>query len=419
MQPGERIGKYVVEAPLGEGGNGAVFAARDAMLGRRVALKVLHPELINDPTIAARFRQEAQAMAQLSHPHVVIVHDFVFDEKRWALVMELIESGETLSSLVRRSGRLPVSRALRLISQTASALGHAHRRGIVHRDVKPANVMVVHGESGEIAKLTDFGIARILHGERRTQAALTLGTLWYLAPEQAQNSAVDARADVYALGCSLYEALVGRVPFPYDNVARVLASHVSETPRPPSELVPGIPPEVDGLVLRCLAKNPFDRPRDGEELRVLIDDVLSRLEPPRSPRMTPSVPGGHVPSSPGAGHGASAPPPHGSLPPMASPSGTPRLIAGLLDGFDPIPSSQAVLTPGAPMPGTGAGLPGPSVAAPPPAPLSAAAQAAQATADANDRRIGLYVGGGALALVVLTCAFGLLLCVITGLIRMN
>jgi len=397
MQPGERIGKYVVESQLGEGGNGTVYAARDAVLGRRVALKILRPEMLHDATVAARFRQEAQAMAQLSHPHVVIVYDFVSDEHRWALVMELIENGETLSSLIKRSGRLPVNRALRLISHTASALGHAHRRGIVHRDVKPANVMVIHDDHGEKAKLTDFGIARIMHGERRTHAQLTLGTLWYLAPEQAQNSAVDARADVYALGCTLYEALTGRVPFPYDNVARVLASHVSEPPRPLWGVIPGVPQEVDALVARCLAKSPADRPRDGEELRVLLDDVLARLEPQRSPSAS-----------------SLRPPANAHTPPVTRPN---SLMDGLWDGFSPQPSATAVMSPGTPMPGSDPGSNGGGVGAPPPAPLPPMDAAARLASDARDRRIGMYIGTGALTLVVLTCGFGLMLCMITGMMR--
>jgi serine/threonine-protein kinase len=385
MQPGDRIGKYVVEAQLGEGGNGAVFAARDTILGRRVAIKVLHPEMIHDPTIAARFRQEAQAMAQLSHPNVVIVHDFVTDEQRWALVMELIENGETLSSLIRRSGQLAPARALRLIAQTAAALGHAHRRGIVHRDVKPANVMVVHGDvsGAEVAKLTDFGIARLLHGERRTHAQLTLGTLWYLAPEQAQNSAVDARADVYALGCTFYEAIAGRVPFPYDNVARVLAAHVSEPPRPLSEVVVGVPAPIDALVMRCLAKNPQDRPRDGEELRVLAEDVLVQLEPPRSPRAVPSAPpqGSHPPAS---AYARGTPSPAASWP-TSMPGGLPHAVGAVQ----------------------------PAMAAPPPAPLTPAQQQAHAEESAKERKLGLYIGGGAILFVALVCGFGMLLSIIT------
>lgn len=235
--------------------------------------------LVHDPQIAGRFRQEAQAMAQLNHPHVVTVYDFVGEGSTWAIVMELIEGGENLANLVRREGRLNPLRAVRLIKQVASGLGHAHARGIVHRDVKPANIMVIHDGHGETAKVADFGIARLVHGEKRTYGQLTLGTLWYLAPEQAQSSSVDARADVYALGATLYEAITGRVVFPYDNVARVLAAHLTEAPTPPSMLVPGIPAALDALILRLIAKAPEARPRAGEEVRTLLDDLERQLDP--------------------------------------------------------------------------------------------------------------------------------------------
>ena len=242
-------------------------------------MKLLHPMLVHDPQIAGRFRQEAQAMAQLNHPHVVTVYDFVGDGATWAIVMELIEGGENLATLVRREGRLNPLRAVRLIKQVASGLGHAHARGIVHRDVKPANIMVIHDGHGETAKVADFGIARLVHGEKRTYGQLTLGTLWYLAPEQAQSSSVDARADVYALGATLYEAITGRVVFPYDNVARVLAAHLTEAPTPPSMLVPGIPAALDALILRLIAKAPEARLRAGEEVRTLLDDLERQLDP--------------------------------------------------------------------------------------------------------------------------------------------
>jgi serine/threonine-protein kinase len=371
MQPGERIGKYVVEGPLGAGGNGAVFAAQDAVLGRRVALKVLHHELLLDPTIAARFRQEAQAMAQMSHPNVVVVHDFVAEAGRWVLVMELIEGGQTLASLLRREGRVPPARALRIVAQVAGALGHAHRRGIVHRDVKPANVMLVQagpGAGGEVAKLTDFGIARVLHGERRTQAQLTLGTLWYLAPEQAQDSSVDARADVYALGCTLYEALVGHVPFPYDNIARVLAAHVGEPPRSPSGLVAGVPPALEELLMRCLAKLPHERPEDGEAMRARCEEVLAQLEP----------------------RPASLRPPSAEGPAAAS-------------AFAPLRTGLAFEDAARP----------PFFASPPPASPSQAASPASIAARQSDRRLGLYIGAGALLFVVAVCGLGVLLSLLT------
>ncbi len=300
LPPGTQIGKYVITSHLGSGGNGAVYAGLDTVLGRPVALKLLHSEFIHDPHVAGRFRQEAQAMAQLNHPHVVTVHDFVGAGDAWAIVMELVEGGETLASILRREGRLAPARAVRLAKQVAAGLGHAHRRGIVHRDVKPANVMIVRQSAGasteEIAKISDFGIARLLHGEKRTQGQLTLGTLWYLAPEQARSSSVDARADVYALGASLYEALTGRVVFPYDNVARVLAAALGEAPTPPSSVVPGLSPTLDAVVLCLIAKSPDERPADGEAARALLEEAEWALAPPSPSAMGSMRPSPAAPS---------------------------------------------------------------------------------------------------------------------------
>lgn len=377
MEKDLRIGKYALEEKLGEGGNGQVYAARDTVLGRRVALKLLHGQLITDATVAGRFRQEAQAMAQLSHPNVVVMHDFVSDGPRWAIVMELVEHGETLGSLIKREGRLTPARALRITMGVASALGHAHARGIVHRDVKPANVLVLRDGGREIAKLTDFGIARVMHGERRTGAQLTLGTLWYIAPEQAQSSGVDARADVYSLGATLYEALTGRVIFPYDNVARVLAAHIGETPPSPTQLVPGIPASVDRLVMRCVAKNPDDRPPQGEAMRALLEECLNEIEGP----VTTSIPATRAVSdmqasidaaraSAGSAAGSLRPAPMASTPPM-------------LGTTPPVPGASA----------TGSGV------------------------SAESGRLGLYIGLGTLTLVTGACLLGALLFVISLVLR--
>ena len=332
-----------------------MYAATDSVLGRRVALKLLHPMLMHDPQSAGRFRQEAQAMAQLNHPHVVTVFDFVGDSSTWAIVMELIENGETLAHLVKREGRVNPIRAVRLIKQVAAGLGHAHARGIVHRDVKPANIMIVRDGQGELAKVADFGIARLVHGEKRTHGQLTLGTLWYLAPEQAQSSSVDARADVYALGATLYEAITGRVVFPYDNVARVLAAHLTEQPTPPSMLVPGIPAALDALIMRLIAKAPEARPSSGEEVRTLLDDLERQLEPISSntPRLTGQ-----------AGH--SIPVPFSSPRDVAAPVGQP---------------SSSIST--------------------------------------DQSRVGFAVGMGVVAVVAFMCLASAFLCVITGWIRMH
>ncbi|GAB4209531.1 MAG: hypothetical protein OHK0013_29040 [Sandaracinaceae bacterium] len=400
LAAGTHIGKYVIERLLGQGANGAVYEAADQVLGRRVALKLLHPQLVFDPQIAGRFRQEAQAMAQLNHPHVVTVHDLVGDSGTWAIVMELIDGGETLASLLRREGRLAPLRAVRLIQQVAAGLGHAHARGVVHRDVKPANVMIVRHGDVEIAKISDFGIARLVHGEKRTQGQLTLGTLWYLAPEQAQSSSVDARADVYALGATLYEALIGRVIFPYDNVARVLAAAISETPVPPSQRAPGIPPAVDELVLRFVAKSPAARPTDGDAARLLLEELASQLEPPRA--------------SPGLATPTSLPAPALSPPPgpTFSPHGAPMPAqVALAPAVSPSPAPPTPSPPSfrPPAPAIHTPFDGSSAA---PAVLSAAS-----SASTNEGRIGFWVAVGAVAVVSFACLTSSLLCVVTGLLR--
>ncbi len=367
MENGSRIGKYALEEKLGEGGNGQVFAARDSVLGRRVALKLLHGQLITDATVAGRFRQEAQAMAQLSHPNVVVMHDFVSDGPRWAIVMELVENGETLGSIIKREGRLAPARAVRIAMGVAAALGHAHARGIVHRDVKPANVLLVRDHGRETAKLTDFGIARVMHGERRTGAQLTLGTLWYIAPEQAQSSGVDARADVYSLGATLYEAITGRVIFPYDNVARVLAAHIGETPPSPAQLVAGITPTLDRLVMRCIAKNPDERPAHGDALRALLEDCLSEIE----------------------GSGAGIP--------------ATRAVSEMQASIDAARARAGSVRPVA--------LPAPFVSTPP------APSTTPSNVSAASGRLGLYIGLGTLTVVTGACLFGALLFVVTLVLR--
>ncbi len=372
-----RIGKYALEEKLGEGGNGQVFAARDTVLGRRVALKLLHGQLITDATVAGRFRQEAQAMAQLSHPNVVVMHDFVSEGPRWAIVMELVERGETLGSLIKREGRLQPARAVRIAMGVASALGHAHARGIVHRDVKPGNVLVLRDGIRETAKLTDFGIARVMHGERRTGAQLTLGTLWYIAPEQAQSSGVDARADVYSLGATLYEAITGRVVFPYDNVARVLAAHIGETPPRPAQLAPGIPPSLDRLVMRCIAKNPDERPANGEVMRAQLEDCLAELE-------------GGAPGSPGGGIPAT------------------RAVSDMQASID---AARAI--------GAQRSAPPMQMQMPTPVPVSPMQMTPSNTGGVTQEssRLGIYIGIGALVIVVSVCLLGSLLFLLSAALR--
>lgn len=364
-KPGDRIGKYVVEEHLGSGGNGAVYVARDDVLGRRVALKLLHPQLAFESGFAGRFRAEASAMARLNHPNVVTVHDFVGEGQTWAIVMELVEGGQTLATLIAREGKLTPKRALAIGRQVAAGLGHAHARGIVHRDVKPANVMIVRDGATERAKVTDFGIALLTGGERFTHESMTLGTLYYLAPEQAQGSTVDPRADVYSFGASLYEALTGRVPFLYSNAAQVLAAHVTEAAMPPSSYTPGVPAELDRLVASCLAKRPNERPRDGDAVAEWIQRIEAEAAYPITTRPPPPDPSVQVV------------PPTGGMP-VAQP---------------PPPAFSSMRQP-------------PPAFGPPPAAPAAFGGAAAAVSSSDDSRNALWVTLGILLLLASVCVVG-------------
>lgn len=277
---GDRLGKYQLERALGEGGAGAVFLARDLQLGRPVALKLLHEHFAQDEGMAARFKVEAEAMARMNHPNVATVHDLVSDGGDWAIVMELVENGESLATLLQREGRLDPLRVMRLGADAAAGLAHAHGKGIIHRDVKPANLLVTRDGQTERVKVTDFGIARLVGAHARTQRNVTLGTLYYLSPEQAQSSHVDARADLYSLGVSLYECVVGHVPFRYPSAPQLLHAHVHETPAAPSSLGIALPPAFEALLGQLLSKNPDERPASADHLSRSLSDALRALQAP-------------------------------------------------------------------------------------------------------------------------------------------
>jgi eukaryotic-like serine/threonine-protein kinase len=247
--------RYEMEKTLGEGGMARVYRGTDRVLGRTVAIKVLAGKYAGDESFVTRFRREAQAAARLNHPHVVSVFDTGDDGDRHYIVMEYVE-GETLGDLLRRQGRLPPDRAAAIAADVATALETAHETGLVHRDVKPGNVML--DRDGRV-KVMDFGIARAAADDTLTQTGLVLGTASYLSPEQAQGMPVDARSDIYSLGCVLYEMLTGRPPFVADTPVSIAYKHVNEEPRPPSEVEPSVPPALDAAVMRALAKDPEDR----------------------------------------------------------------------------------------------------------------------------------------------------------------
>ena len=248
--------RYELEELIGTGGMSSVFRAHDTLLDRKVALKILHDQYSDDAEYVERFRREARAVAALSHPNIVTVIDRGDHEGRQFIVFEYVD-GENLKRLIERSGPLPVDQALRLAIQVARGLAFAHREGLVHRDVKPQNVLL-NGDGR--AKVTDFGIARSLHVQRgMTQTGTVLGTSDYIAPEQAQGQRVDEQSDVYSLGVVCYELLTREVPFPGENFVAVAMRHINEEPPSVRATRPDVPPRVDAAVRRAMAKEPGDR----------------------------------------------------------------------------------------------------------------------------------------------------------------
>ena len=268
------VERYRVDALIGRGGMGCVYRGTHMRLGRAVAIKVLAPSLAAQPSMVARLRREAQAAARLAHPNVAATIDLDEDDGQLFVVMELLD-GLSLDELIAGDPIHPW-RALELARQIASALGAAHAEGIVHRDIKPSNAIASTRDGAELVKVIDFGIAH-LRGDQLPTNGKIMGTPAYLAPEQLTNSVVDARTDVYALGCTLYELLTGTPPFGHGAAVPLVTKHLHSTPVPPSALRPGISPAIDLLVLAMLAKQPADRPRDGFEVVQRIDRARQRL----------------------------------------------------------------------------------------------------------------------------------------------
>jgi hypothetical protein len=284
-QPGDLIAdRYELEELVGTGGMSSVFRARDLQLGRRVAIKILHERLAGDPEYLERFRREARAVAKLSHPNIVTVIDRGDDDGRQYIVFEHVE-GENLKELVQRTGRLPVRRAIELGLAVADGLAFAHDQGLVHRDVKPQNVLL--SREGDV-KVTDFGIARSLEVEHGvTQTGTVLGTGEYLAPEQASGRPISPATDVYSLGVVLWELLAGEVPFSGENFVAVALRHVNEPPPSLQEQRPDISPRLAATVERALAKDPARRFPSmaalARELRACLAEADGAVAPPSAP----------------------------------------------------------------------------------------------------------------------------------------
>ncbi|CAM5465045.1 protein kinase domain-containing protein [Streptomyces viridochromogenes] len=272
-------GRYRLTRRLGRGGMAEVFAAEDVRLGRTVAVKLLRSDLAEDPVSKARFTREAQSVAGLNHHAIVAVYDsgedVVGGHSVPYIVMEIVE-GRTIRDLLINAEAPGPEQALIIVSGVLEALAYSHQHGIVHRDIKPANVIITNNGA---VKVMDFGIARALHGAQSTmtQTGMVMGTPQYLSPEQALGKAVDHRSDLYATGCLLYELLALRPPFTGETPLSVVYQHVQDIPTPPSEASDAAPPELDGLVMRSLAKEPDDRFQTAEEMRGLVQYALQML----------------------------------------------------------------------------------------------------------------------------------------------
>ena len=256
--------RYQITHLIARGGMAMVYRAEDTLLHRPVALKVLYPELSSDPTFVERFRREAQAAANLSHPNIVPVFDWGEDAGTYFIVMELVE-GTSLADVLRRTKTLTPSRAVPIAAQVAGALGYAHRSGMVHRDVKPGNILLT--DDG-VVKVTDFGIAQAIATDDHLAAeGSVMGTATYFSPEQAEGAPVDGRSDVYSLGIVLYEMLAGRPPFVGETPVEVSHQHVHATVVPPTTYNPSIPADLSAIVMQALAKSPGARYQNADELR--------------------------------------------------------------------------------------------------------------------------------------------------------
>src|SRR5438477_822079 len=319
-----------------------VYKARDNVLGRMVAVKVLREQYASDAQFVARFRREAQAAANLSHPNIVNVYDVGQDGDVYYIVMEYI-AGTSLKELITRSAPLPIDQAVSIAAQILAGLEYAHRNGLIHRDIKPQNVLITP-EGG--VKVTDFGIAKSVSDLGLTEAGLALGTAHYFSPEQARGERVVPQSDIYAVGVTLFEMLTGRLPFESESAVGLAYKHIGEPPPSPRELVPAIPPRLNNIVLRALAKDPQDRFTSAAEMEKALRAVQAGGQQPTMevPVARPSItqPRSRPPTKPAsrAGRAASSP-----VTGPVRPSGVPRGVYPASGGAAAAAATRQITSP--------------------------------------------------------------------------
>ncbi|MBX6385856.1 MAG: protein kinase, partial [Microbispora sp.] len=315
---GRRLGDYTVEAVVGRGGMATVYRARDRRLGRAVALKVLAPQLAHDDRFRDRFVRESRMVASIDHPNIIPVYEAGERDDLLFIAMRYVE-GSDLRRLVQEEGPLPVGRAYPLFTQIASALDAAHAHGLVHRDVKPANILVTR--SGHVY-LTDFGLTKSSSAEAGlTSQGHFMGTPRYVAPEQIRGLPVDGRSDLYAFACVVYEALAGQPPFQRDSELALLYAHVSHDPPPLTPYRPDLPHAVNPVITRALAKSPDERFPTCQAFVSALRDAISGGDPaePVSPSYPPVQHAGSRPQGSFPPAGSSSLPP-GTRPPVSHPA---------------------------------------------------------------------------------------------------
>ena len=299
MGPGTTIGEFVIESVAGRGGMGIVYRARQREPDRVVALKVVAPELAGDPSFEARFKSEGRIAARIEHPNVIPVYAVGEDRGTLYIAMRFVV-GTDLRAVIEEDGRVEPGRAAALIDQVAQALDAAHRHGLVHRDVKPANILITAQGGREHVYLTDFGLTRhVAASQAMTATGALVGTVDYVAPEQVRGERVDARTDVYSLGCVLFHSLTGRVPYPESNQIAKLYAHDSRPPPSALECVPGLPAGLDDVIARAMAKDPDARYQSAGDLGAAALAAVRGASPPKEERTVAVGDAASPPGDPG------------------------------------------------------------------------------------------------------------------------